>query len=295
MSGPAFTPRRADESTSSSDDADFTASPLSEEAVDIASPKTATAKVDTTAKKSAPFDDAAGKPTRESKAKSESESTADEKPKRRSIGGVFANRTITMKALLSVLAALVVVVVLAALIWMVVAKSSEIDDMKAASADKAHAEQVALDYSTGAAEMSYEDTQGWLKRLTANTTPELGTRLRNAAGQMEQLLRPLQWSSTSSPISAKVTSVDGDVYKVDAFVGIVTKNVQTPADGVETTATYKLTVDKDQDWKITQITSNGTNLDASGAAPEGDAPAAPSQPAAPGQQGGANVPAVPGN
>ncbi|MCF8602082.1 hypothetical protein L5I01_01780 [Gordonia sp. HY442] len=284
MSGSTSTPHLAD----SADDTDVATSKLSEEAVDIASPKTE--KAANAEKKSAPFDDAAGKSSRTPK----SDEKTDDTPKRRTVGGVFANRTITMKSLLSALAALVVVVVLGVLIWMVVAKSSEIDDMKAASADKAHAEQVALDYSTGAAEMSYEDTQGWLKRLTANTTPELGTRLRNAAGQMEQLLRPLQWSSTSSPISAKVTSVEGDTYKVDAFVGITTKNVQTPADGIETTATYKLTIDKDQDWKITAITSNGTNLDADGAAPADGAPAAPQQPAAPApQQPG--VPAAPGN
>ena len=289
MSGSTFTPHFAD----SADDTGVATSKLSEEAVDVASPKAEKAAI--AEKKSAPFDDAAGKSSRTPK----SDEKADDTPRRRTVGGVFANRTITMKSLLSALAALVVVVVLGVLIWMVVAKSSEVDDMKAASADKAHAEQVALDYSTGAAEMSYEDTQGWLKRLTANTTPELGTRLRNAAGQMEQLLRPLQWSSTSSPISAKVTSVEGDTYKVDAFVGITTKNVQTPADGIETTATYKLTIDKDQDWKITAITSNGTNLDADGAAPADGAPAAPQpgapeapQPAAPEAPG---VPAAPGN
>ena len=49
---------------------------------------------------------------------------------------------------------------------------------------------MALDYATGAANMSYEDTQGWLTRLTDNTTPELSAKLRNAASQMEQLLRP---------------------------------------------------------------------------------------------------------
>ncbi|GAA4675615.1 hypothetical protein [Gordonia humi] len=212
-------------------------------------------------------------------------------------------RTISVKVIASAVAGLVVVAALAVLIWLVVSKSSEVDDLKAANAADAHAEQIALDYAAGAADMSYEDTQGWLTRLTANTTPELGTRLRNAASQMEQLLRPLQWSSTSSPIAAKVTSVDGDVYKVDAFVGILTKNVQAPADGIETTATYKLTIDRGQDWKITAITSNGTSLDADGAqteapqsdaqqteAPQTPAPVAPGAPTA-----GQDAPAAPGN
>ena len=64
--------------------------------------------------------------------------------------------------------------------------------------------------------------------------------------------------------------MDGNVYQVDAFVQIVTKNVQTSASGIDTTATYKLTIDKDQGWKITAITSNGTNFDADGASPEGN-------------------------
>ena len=215
--------------------------------------------------------------------------TGDAKPSRPSLGGALSTRTVSMKSLVSGIAAVAIAAVLAALVWMVVDARSEVGDMKAMAADRAHAEKVALDYSTGAAQMSYEDTQGWLGRLTANTTPELGARLRNAAGQMEQLLRPLQWSSTAAPISAKATSVDGDLFKVDAFVGIVTKNVQAPANGVETTATYKLTIDRSQDWKITEITSNGTNLDGEGATavdgrpqpgpqtttPETSAPAAP--------------------
>jgi len=178
--------------------------------------------------------------------------------------------TLSVRTLLIGLGAAAVVIAGAVLIWLVVDKAGQIDDLNSAAKDKAHAEQVALDYATGAANMSYEDTQGWLTRLTDNTTPELSAKLRNAASQMEQLLRPMQWSSTSTPITAKVESVDGNVYQVDAFVQIVTKNVQTSASGIDTTATYKLTIDKDQGWKITAITSNGTNFDADGASPEGN-------------------------
>jgi len=177
----------------------------------------------------------------------------------------LSERNVSLKAMLLTGAGLALAGLIAALVWMLVDKSAEIDDMHAAAADRAHAEQVALDYATGAADMSYQDTAGWLERLTANTTPELSTRLRNAAGEMEQLLKPLQWTATPSPITAKVTSVDGNVFEVDAFVQIVTRNVQTPADGIDTTATYRITIDKGQDWKITAITSNGTNMNADGA------------------------------
>ncbi|MBM7367363.1 hypothetical protein [Gordonia hydrophobica] len=260
MSGNTMAPERADETTET---------PIAEEAVDIASPRPrpepATEKPSVSAAQDtqAPAVD------------------AEESSRGRAALAKLSNRTISIKEFLAGVVVVAIVAVVAVLAWLVVSLSSELDGMKAADADTAHAEKVALDYSAGAAEMSYEDTQGWLKRLTANTTPELGTRLRNAAGQMEQLLRPLQWSSTASPISAKVTSVDGDVYQVDAFVGIVTKNVQAPADGVETTATYKLTIDKAQDWKITAITSNGTNLNADGATPADGTPPATQNPAAP--------------
>lgn len=192
-------------------------------------------------------------------------------------GPTSVNVTLSVRSILLSVGGVLAVIALGVLVWLVVDKSSEISDLKSNAKNNAHAEKVALDYATGAANMSYEDTTGWLSRLTANTTPELATRLRNAASQMEQLLRPLQWSSTSSPISAKVEAVDGDVYEVYAFVQIVTKNVQAPADGIDTTATYKLTIDKGQDWKITAITSNGTNLDADGAATDPQNPAADNQ------------------
>ncbi len=229
----------------------------------------------TDTRSSTPDDDGAA-PTSsaaDSSGDAKSESAGTEKPvsqEKDSAGRGRGTVTLSVRTLLIGLGAAAVVIAGAVLIWLVVDKAGQIDDLNSAAKDKAHAEQVALDYATGAANMSYEDTQGWLTRLTDNTTPELSAKLRNAASQMEQLLRPMQWSSTSTPITAKVESVDGNVYQVDAFVQIVTKNVQTSASGIDTTATYKLTIDKDQGWKITAITSNGTNFDADGASPEGN-------------------------
>lgn len=256
MSGPTLASQRADT-------ADAAASDLVEESVDVVSRKTA--RTSMTASASVGDTAKADRTRTGADEAADPAETDDDRRRGRPMIRNVVDRAVSIRELLVIGVVVTMVAALAVMTWLVVSMSSEIDDMKAAAADTARAEKVALDYSTGAAEMSYEDTQGWLTRLTANTTPELGTRLRNAASQMEQLLKPLQWSSTSSPISAKVTAVDGDVYKVDAFVGIVTKNVQAPAAGVETTATYKLTIDRAQDWKITAITSNGTNLNADGA------------------------------
>lgn len=203
-----------------------------------------------------------------------------EEPKEKASSGL-AGRVVSLRSVVVGAVAVLVVAALVVMAWQLWSASSEVDDMKAAAADEAKAEQVALDYAKGAADMSFENPEDWRSRLTKGTSPELSERLRQASTQMEQLLRPLQWSSTATPIAAKVESVDGDVYQVVAFVNVRTKNVQAPS-GIESTATYKITLDKSQDWLITAISSTGSNLDAgesaapgAGQAPAGGAPAEP--------------------
>lgn len=209
-----------------------------------------------------------------------------EEPKEKASSGL-AGRAVSLRSVGAV--AVLVVAALVVMGWQLWSASSEVDDMKAAAASEAKAEQVALDYAKGAADMSFENPEDWRSRLTKGTSPELSERLRQASTQMEQLLRPLQWSSTATPIAAKVESVDGDVYEVVAFVNVRTKNVQAPS-GIESTATYEITLDKSQDWLITAISSTGSNLDAgeSGASEAGQAPAAGAAPVEP-------APGTPGN
>ncbi|MEO9326528.1 hypothetical protein [Gordonia aurantiaca] len=216
------------------------------------------------------------------------EAEAEQDSKTRLFSG-GAGRSVSLRAVIAGSVAVLVVAALALMGWQLWSKSGEIDDMKAAAASAAKAEQVALDYAEGAADMSFENPEDWRSRLTKGTSPELTERLRQASTQMEQLLRPLQWSSTATPIAAKVESVGGDVYEVVAFVNVRTKNVQAPS-GIESTATYKITLDKSQDWLITAISSTGSNLDAgeSGASEAGQAPAAGAAPVEP-------APGTPGN
>lgn len=234
---------------------------------------------ETTADEKAAEKKAAEKKTAEKK-------TADTKAESKSR---LAGRSVSLRSVLVGAVAVLVVAALGLMGWQLMSTSNEVDDLKAASADQAKAEQVALDYAQGAANMSFENPEDWRSRLTAGTSPELSERLRQASTQMEQLLRPLQWSSTAEPIAAKVESVDGDSYQVVAFVNVRTKNVQAPS-GIESTATYRMTLDKSQDWLITAISSTGSNLDAN----EGGAPAPAQQ--APAEQAPAQpAPAVPGN
>jgi hypothetical protein len=69
---------------------------------------------------------------------------------------------------------------------------------------------------------------------------------------MEQILVPLQWDSTAKPLAAIArSSVDG-AYVVDAFVSVLTKTTQAPQ-GLQSTATYSITIDSNRDWLITDV------------------------------------------
>ncbi|WP_079644069.1 hypothetical protein [Mycobacteroides abscessus] len=124
-----------------------------------------------------------------------------------------------------------------------------------------HAEQVALDYAKGAADMNYKDIPGWNKRLTANTSPELTKKLKEASAAMEQIIVPLQWVSTPTPIAAITRSEHDGVYVVNCFVSVTTKNAQAP-DGIMSTATYTVTVNKNDNWVITDVGGVGSAMKA---------------------------------
>ncbi|MEN0135992.1 MAG: hypothetical protein AAGC80_12630 [Rhodococcus sp. (in: high G+C Gram-positive bacteria)] len=154
----------------------------------------------------------------------------------------------------------VLVVALAVLGWQLRSTTTELDQLHDAAASTQQAERIALDYATGAAEMDFRDLPAWRTRLTAGTSPELSNRLTQAATSMEQIIAPLQWTSTAQPISAKAEPGPDGTYSVDCFVSVLTKNSQAP-DGLQSTATYKMTVDSGNDWKITEISGIDSALD----------------------------------
>jgi Mce-associated membrane protein len=115
-----------------------------------------------------------------------------------------------------------------------------------------HAEDAALAYAVNAAQMNYKDLGGWKAKLVAGTSPELKDKLSKAADSMEQILVPLQWDSTAKPLVAKVRSESGGIYVIDAFVSVLTKTAQAP-EGLQSTATYSITMDQNQNWQITDV------------------------------------------
>jgi Mce-associated membrane protein len=167
-----------------------------------------------------------------------------------------SRRTINYSIKLSTLAVgAVVVAMIAGLItlgWQLHDARSDLAQIHTSTSDREHAEQIATDYATGAAQMDFRDLQGWRARLIQGTSPELSDRLTKAASSMEQIIAPLQWTSTATPITAVAQAGRDGTYSVDCFVSVMTKNSQAP-DGISSTATYKLTIDSRNDWKITEI------------------------------------------
>jgi len=160
--------------------------------------------------------------------------------------------SITVRSLVVTLVIVVMAGAIGVLSWLYVGARHELDTLNRQAQNNTHAEQVALDYATNAAAMDFHDMSAWKEKLVAGTSPELKDRLTKAATSMEQLLVPLQWSSTARPLVAKVRSEAAGTYVVDAFVSVLTKTTQAP-DGLQSTATYSITIDSNKDWQITDV------------------------------------------
>ncbi|QLL10119.1 hypothetical protein [Mycobacterium vicinigordonae] len=161
-------------------------------------------------------------------------------------------RTLLVATLVSALVASVGV-----LVWLYLGERAKLDEQARQVANNSHAERIALDYAVNAAKIDARDLDVWKKNLVKGTTPELKTKLDEAGRSMEQILTPLQWNSTAIPLAAKVRSNANGIYIVDTFVGVETKTVQAP-DGLQSTATYGITIDSNHDWQISDVGGIGS-------------------------------------
>jgi len=143
------------------------------------------------------------------------------------------------------------------LAWLYLGEKGKVDATAQQDANYHRAEQISLDYAVKAAKIDYKDLEAWKRNLVENTTPQLHEKLADAGKSMEQLLVPLQWSSTVTPLVAKVRSADKGVYVVDTFVGVNTKTMQAP-EGLQSTATYSVTVDGNQNWQVSEVGGIGS-------------------------------------
>lgn len=156
-------------------------------------------------------------------------------------------RTLVMAAVICIAASAIGV-----LAWLYIGAQNKLSAEARATSNKKHAEEIAQDYAVHAAEMNFQDLNAWKVQLVKGTSPELKEKLTKAAGEMEQILTPLQWVSTARPLAAKVRSDVGGTYVVDSFVSVLTKTMQAP-EGLQSTATYSLTIDSNKDWQISDV------------------------------------------
>jgi hypothetical protein len=156
-------------------------------------------------------------------------------------------RTLLVATLIAALLATVGVVA-----WLYLGAKATVNEEARQAANNSHAERIALDYAVDAAKINVQDLDTWKKNLVKGTTSDLKEKLSGAATSMEQILVPLQWNSTAIPLVAKVRSNSNGIYVVDTFVGVETKTTQAP-DGLQSTATYGITIDSNHDWQISDV------------------------------------------
>ncbi len=130
--------------------------------------------------------------------------------------------------------------------------TAELRHRDAAEADRQHAQRVATDYAVGASTIDYRNIATWMTKLKAGTTAALAAKFDATGPALQQVLTPLRWTSTAAPIAATVTSQSGGSYQVDVFLDVNSTSAQT-TDGARTTVTYRVTVDGESGWKISDV------------------------------------------
>lgn len=160
--------------------------------------------------------------------------------------------SISVRTLVLATAVCVLVAGVCALGWLYISAENTLSAQARAASNNKHAQEIALDYAVHAAEMNYQDLNTWKTDLVKHTSPELKDKLTKAANDMEQILAPLQWNSTARPLAAIVRSDAGGTYTVDSFISVLTKTVQAP-EGLQSTATYSLTIDSNKGWQISDV------------------------------------------
>jgi Mce-associated membrane protein len=158
-------------------------------------------------------------------------------------------RVSTVIMAVGLVASVIAAVVLGALLW---SAKADIDSRDVAARNAAHAQQAATDYAVGASSIDFRDINAWLARLKSDTSPQLANKFDATAPKLQEILVPLQWTSTGSPIAAAIASQSGGIYSVNVFLNVTSTSAQSP-DGAQTTVTYNVTVDSNSDWQITDV------------------------------------------
>lgn len=217
-----------------------------EKAADAAEP----AAVDEATKTEAPENDSEATSEDESSTNEDESSDGEKKAKDKEFGR--RQLSVSVRSLMVAAVITILVAAVGVLGWLYVGARSKLDEQARQSENDVRAEKVALDYAVNAAVMDFKDLGPWKQNLVKGTTPELKKKLTEAATAMEQILLPLQWSSTAKPLAAKMRSHDNGLYVVDAFVSVMTKTVQA-TENLQSTATYSITINSADGWLISDV------------------------------------------
>ncbi|MBF6137186.1 hypothetical protein IU433_21940 [Nocardia puris] len=145
------------------------------------------------------------------------------------------------------------------LLWLTA--RNQLRERDAIAAAEKQAEKVASEYAVGASNIDYQNFDDWVRNLKSNTSPALANKFELTAPQLKEIVLPLKWTSNATPIAAAVKSEDAGVYVVNVFLSVTSTSAQTP-EGAQTTVTYTVTLDKNADWKVTDVGGIDTALPA---------------------------------
>ncbi|MFW0789853.1 hypothetical protein [Gordonia sp. CPCC 205333] len=153
----------------------------------------------------------------------------------------------------------VTIAIAAVIVWIIVDARSELSAVRnetsaaaQVTADEQRAEKVAADYAKSASDLDFTKSADWPAKLSANTTDVLTQRFRQVATDMQQIFVPIKWQSHGSVIDSHAVSRSKDVYTVYTTVNLVQTSSQF-TDGRSTITVYKIDVDRNQDWKISNV------------------------------------------
>ncbi|GAA2052587.1 hypothetical protein [Williamsia deligens] len=158
------------------------------------------------------------------------------------------------RVLVGVLTALVVIlaVVAGVAVYSAVDYRDDYTTLRDANSDAQRAEDVASQYAVRAALINYRDFDPWFAALRTGVDDKMRQQFTTSESVLRQLLGQLQWVSKGDLVGSDIKSQNNGVYVVQVFVDVQVTNVQSPG-GVKTTALYPITVDKNKNYSITDI------------------------------------------
>ena len=132
-------------------------------------------------------------------------------------------------------------------------RGSELQADRQDREDRHTAETIGGEYAVGAAQFDFRGLEPWAQALKNGTADSLDARFDIAVKTLSPLLKQIQWVQTAKLLAAKTTDVrDGRHFVVQVFVSTHMTSTQSP-EGMTTVTPYTVTLDRGDDWRITDV------------------------------------------